>query len=165
VTAASFMLDEAYAPVLLAAKAQRLRATTGNEQYRSNYVTEVLRQRVVFERAVVHPLKLLFMSPIVFLLSLHVTLVYSYLYLLFTTFTVIFQEQYHISTGAAGFSFLGLSIGCIIGVIALGNASDRIFVALGKKYNNGVGKPEYRLQLMVGCSLFVPIDLFWYGWC
>ncbi len=108
-------------------------------------------------------MKLLFMSPIVFLLSLHVSIVYGLLYLLFTTFTVLFEDVYHFSTGIVGLAFLGLGVGSIIGVAAVGGTVDRVYIYYEKR-NGGVGKPEFRLPLMVWCSLFCPAGLFWYGW-
>ena len=30
--------------------------------------------------------------------------------------------------------------------------------------NNGVGKPEYRVPLMLVAGVLVPVGLFWYGW-
>lgn len=40
---------------------------------------------------------------------------------------------------------------------------DKIYVAL-KKRNNGVGKPEFRVLLMVPGAFLVPVGLFLYGW-
>jgi hypothetical protein len=106
---------------------------------------------------------MLFLSPIVSLLSLHLSLVYGLLYLLFTTFTTVFEGVYGFSTGSVGLTFLGLGVGTIIGVVVIGGTADKIYMYYEKR-NNGVGKPEFRLPVMVVTSLFVPIGLFWYGW-
>jgi hypothetical protein len=164
VTAISICLGETYAPVLLEAKAKKLRKKTGDEGYQSIYVTNVnLRRRAIFKRSIIRPLKLFFMSPIVFLLSLHMAVVYGYLFILITTFTTVFENLYQFHAGSAGLSFLGIGVGCIVGVLALGIASDKIFVTMVKN-NNGIGKPEYRLPLMIFCSLFIPVGLLIYGW-
>lgn len=163
ITIGSFIfLEETYTPTLLEAKANRLRRETGHKEYRSKLASD-LPAKVVFTSAIIRPLKMLFTSPITFFLSVHMAVIYGYLYLLFTTFTVVFQEQYHFSTGAAGLTFIGMVVGSIIGVGFLGVASDKILIHLTEK-NNGVMKPEFRLPPMVYCSLFVPVGLFWYGW-
>ncbi|KAF8856178.1 MFS general substrate transporter [Acephala macrosclerotiorum] len=127
----------------------------------SESVAEGISQ--IWKRAIIHPLKMLFMSPIVPLLSLHMSLVYGLLYLLFTTFTSVFQGIYGFSTGSASLTFLGLGIGTIIGVVVIGGTADKIYIYYEKK-NNGAGKPEFRLPVMAVSSLFVPIGLFWYEW-
>lgn len=155
-------MKETFAPTLLAAKAARLRKETGDPLYRSKYASNQT-PAAVFRIAIVRPLRLLFMSPIVFLLSTHMAIVYGTIYLLFTTFTFVFESQYGFSAGSAGLTFLGLGVGSIVGVVVLGVLSDKILISLTKK-NGGVSKPEYRLPPMVYTSLAIPVGLFWYGW-
>ncbi|CZR69920.1 related to multidrug resistant protein [Phialocephala subalpina] len=162
VTVVTFFLDETYATTLLEAKAKKLRETHNDHAYKSKFASN-LPKKTVWKRAIIRPLKMLFMSPIVSLLSLHMSLVYGLLYLLFTTFTSVFQGIYGFSTGSAGLTFLGLGVGTIIGVVVIGGTADRIYIYYEKK-NNGVGKPEYRLPAMIVCCLCVPVGLFWYGW-
>jgi hypothetical protein len=106
---------------------------------------------------------MLFLSPIVFLLSLYVGVVYGYLYLLFTTITVVFEENYGFSQGSVGLSYLGIGIGSVLGLAVLGGTSDRLLTYLSAK-NGGEKKPEYRLPPMIPGSFFVPASLFIYGW-
>lgn len=68
-------LRETYAPVLLKRKTERLRKETGNDQLRSTYDTG-LSEREFLKRAIVRPLKMLFKSPIVFLMSLYMAVVF-----------------------------------------------------------------------------------------
>lgn len=112
--------------------------------------------------SIVRPTKMLFLSPIVFLLSLYVGVIYGYLYLLFTTISQVFEGQYGFSQGSVGLSYLGIGIGSLIGLFTLGATSDRLLKYLSEK--NGVKKPEYRLPAMIPGSFFVPISLFMYGW-
>jgi hypothetical protein len=162
VTLAGFIsLRETYAPTLLEAKAKHLRKESGNEEYRSKFATN-LSPKDTFKKAITRPLRMLFTSAITFFLSLYMAVTYGYLYVLFTTFTIIFEEEYHFSAGSAGLTFIGLGVGSMIGLFFLGATSDKILMHLTKK-NNGVMKPEYRLPPMAFCCLFVPISLFWYG--
>ncbi|KAJ5096989.1 MFS transporter cpaT, partial [Penicillium angulare] len=162
VTTSFFTIKESYAPTLLARKAKRLRKETGNPNLRSVLDTGLDPKRL-FKQSIIRPTKMLFLSPIVFLLSLYVALIYGYLYLLFTTFTDVFQSQYGFSQGSVGLSYLGIGVGSLIGLFVLGTTSDRLLKYLTVK-NGGASKPEYRLPPMIPGTLFVPISLFIYGW-
>ena len=105
---------------------------------------------------------MLIRSPIVVLLSIFVSIVYSYMYLLFTTFTRVFEDQYGFNAGEAGLAYLGLGIGFCIGQLTVGMFSDRYIKR--QKAKRGEMKPEDRLPPLVVGAFLVPIGLFWYGW-
>ncbi|EFQ98310.1 polyamine transporter 1 [Nannizzia gypsea CBS 118893] len=155
-------LNESYHPTILARKTKRLIKETGNTNLRSA-LDSGKQPKELFLQSIVRPTKMLFLSPIVFLLSLYAAVVYGYLYLLFTTISSVFIGKYHFSQGTVGLSFLGVGIGCLIGLGVLGATSDRLLKSLAAR-NGGVMKPEYRLPPLIPGSLFVPIGLFWYGW-
>lgn len=161
-TFVTFFLNETYHSTLLEARAKQLRENRNDPAYKSKFASD-LPQLEIWKRAIVRPLKMLFLSPIVSLLSLHLSLIYGLLYLLFTTFTTVFEGLYGFSTGSVGLTFLGLGFGTILGVVVIGGTADKIYMYYEKR-NNGVGKPEFRLPVMVVTSLCVPIGLFWYGW-
>jgi MFS family permease len=113
--AAAPIIRETYAPVLLERKTARLRKETGNPNLRSK-LQQNLTPKEVFIRAIARPTKLLFLSPICGLMSLYMgiesiarllkpeftltntkAVVYGILYLLFTTFTFVFQHSYGFS--------------------------------------------------------------------
>jgi multidrug resistance protein len=156
-----FTIRESYAPTLLAAKTKKLRKETGNQKLRSA-LDSGRSPMDLFMFSIVRPTKMLFLSPIVFLLSLYVGVVYGYLYLLFTTISSVFEDQYGWSSGSVGLSYLGIGIGSFVGLFLLGATSDRLLQHLAEK--NGEKKPEYRLPPMIPGSIFVPISLFIYGW-
>lgn len=156
-----FTIRESYAPTILARKTKKLQKETGNPNLRSALDTG-RTPKDLFLFSIVRPTKMLFFSPIVFLLSLYVGVVYGYLYLLFTTISQVFEGQYGFSQGSVGLSYLGIGIGSFVGLVLLGGTSDRILKYLSAK--NGVKKPEYRLPAMIPGSFFVPVSLFIYGW-
>lgn len=104
---------------------------------------------------------MLLLSPIVLSLSIYMAVVYGYLYLLFTTLTMVFEGTYHFSQGAVGLAFLGIGIGSLFGLVIFGALSDRTVKRLAAK---GEMKPEYRLPPLIPGSLIIPVGLFWYGW-
>ncbi|KAL9091713.1 MAG: hypothetical protein Q9165_004789 [Trypethelium subeluteriae] len=151
---------ETYAPVLLQRKTLRLQKETGNLELRSKLDTG-LTPSDLFKRSIFRPTKLLFFSPICTVLCVYTAIVYGILYLLYTTFTYVFEGQYGFSPGTVGLTYIGLGIGMILGMAIFGGASDRILKAKSK---TGEMKPEYRLPPLVPGSFCVPIGLFIYGW-
>lgn len=81
--------------------------------------------------------------------------------MLFTTFTVTFENVYHFSPTIVGLSFLGLGVGQISGQLLytfVGDNTARKHLAIGDF------KPEHRLTWMVPGAFALPIGLFIYGW-
>jgi MFS family permease len=139
-----------------------LRKETGNKALRSAQQSSK-PARELFLTAIIRPTKMLFLSPIVFGLSLYVAIGYGYLYLIFTTMTEVFEGQYGISRGNVGLTYLGVGVGNISGLIAFGFISDTLMKKMAKR-NGGEMKPEYRLPPLIPGGLLMPIGLFWYGW-
>ena len=161
----ALFLDETYGPVLLARKAARLRKETGDNSLRST--ASISRPKQVILRNVIRPAKMLMLSPIVLICSLYIGIAYGYQYILFTTFTTVFQDQYNWSTSIVGLSFLGFGIGSVIGLLVMGSASDRILKVMSKSTTSspsGAMTPEYRLPPMLYGAALIPAGLFIYGW-
>jgi hypothetical protein len=155
-------LRESYAYVILQRRTNRLRKETGNQNLTSALDTGRSPQQL-FKFSIVRPLKMLIFSPIVFLMSLYMAIVYGYLYLMFTTFPRVFEVQYGFSVQSVGLTYLGTGVGAIVGLLFCGIVSDRGLKYLTER-NGGSAKPEYRLPAMFVGALIVPIGLFLYGW-
>ncbi|KAB8235352.1 MFS transporter [Aspergillus alliaceus] len=160
VIASLVLLRETYAPTILRRKAISLQKTTGH-YYRTKFDSEQTAGQMLVA-SLTRPIKFLFLSPIVMIVSLYSAVTYSYMYILFTTFTDVFENVYGFTPGQAGLSYLGLGMGFCVGQITVGYYSDRHVKKQEKVH--GKMKPEHRLPpLVLGCFL-VPIGLFWYGW-
>ncbi|KAF2710442.1 MFS general substrate transporter [Pleomassaria siparia CBS 279.74] len=157
------LTSETYAPIILERKAARLRKSTGNPNLRSKLKSPI-PPRDLLILSIVRPMKMLFFSPIVFLMSLYVAVNYGILYLFFTTITFVFEDQYHFSSGAVGLAFIGTGVGMISGMAVLGIMSDKV---IKKKQALGKVKPEHRLPLILTLpgGVGLPIGIFIYGWC
>jgi len=162
VVAISFVLflRETYAPAILRRKTKRLIMETGNISLRPAGTTgEPPRQ--LWAKALVRPMKMLVLSPIIGLLSLYCAICYGYLYLLFTTITGVFEGDYGFSSGVVGLTYIGIGVGMFSGTVIVGATSDRL---LKKKAAGGEMKPEYRLPFMIPGAFAIPMGLFIYGW-
>ncbi|KFH48645.1 putative transporter -like protein [Hapsidospora chrysogenum ATCC 11550] len=151
---------ETYPPVLLQRKVNRLRQETGNPLLTSA-LADTSSRRARISRSVRRPLVLLFRSPIVFLFSVFIAVVFSYQFLLFVTIPSVFGEIYDFSLGQIGLSYLGIAAGLLLGNAIFGQASDRI---LSKKSGGMELKPEFRLPLMIPGAFCIPMCFFIYGW-
>ncbi|KAL9615957.1 MAG: hypothetical protein Q9160_009117 [Pyrenula sp. 1 TL-2023] len=153
---------ETYRVTILRRKAARARKATRNDSLRPKEDLAVSR-RSILKRALVRPLKIMFLSPIVILLAVYTATVYAYLYLIMTTITEVFEDVYRFEDGPVGLSFLGLGIGIGIGVFVCGATLDWYLKRKAAK-TNGSMKPEYRLPLLAIGGCLIPIALFIYGW-
>ena len=88
--------------------------------------------------------------------------VYGILYLIFTAFPIVFQEERHWSQGMAGLSYLGVMAGQIIAML--------FYVVLEARYRKKIAKdpskqtPEGRLEPAMIGGVLLPAGLFWFGW-
>ncbi|ROV94832.1 hypothetical protein VPNG_09298 [Cytospora leucostoma] len=155
-------LRETYAPVILQRRVGSLRSETGNELLRSK-LDAGLSPGDYFKRSIIRPLKMLIKSPIVALLALYISVVYGYLYLMFTSITEVFQIYYNFSTSITGLVFLGLGVGSLSGLLLYSVTSDRHIKKMAAREGKGM-KPEYRMQLLPVGALIMPAGFFLYGW-
>ncbi|MCJ1477603.1 hypothetical protein MMC13_006276 [Lambiella insularis] len=158
----SIFLRETYAVVILDQKTKRLIRDTENRN-KVSALHDDLSPAERFRRAIIRPVKMLFFSPIVFLLSIYVAVVFGYLYVFVTTLPEVFGGQYGFSTGATGLTYLGLGVGNLVGLLAIGKTGDLLYRKLRAK-NEGVPKPEFRLPPLSITAPLIAIAFFWYGW-
>lgn len=155
-------LKETYAVVILEKKAALMRKSTGNQDLKSA-LHDGLSPKQRINQAIIRPFKMLFLSPIVLLLSIYTAFLFGMLYLFVTTFPRVFMEQYGFSTGDTGLTYLGLGAGMMVGVVVAGKGSDLLYKKL-KERGGGKEEPEYRLPPLVVSAPFVALAFFWYGW-
>jgi len=66
----------------------------------------------LFLRAIVRPFKLLFLSPICSIFSVYLAIIYGYLYLLFTTISGVYIQDYHWAQDISGLAYFGIGWAC-----------------------------------------------------
>jgi multidrug resistance protein len=158
-----FFLQETYAPVLLHRKKMKLIKETGNEALHTEYDDPNRTIGKTIRVALVRPFKLLGTQVIVQVLAIYMAYLYGLMYLVLSTFPGLWENTYHESVGIGGLNYISLGFGFFTGTQVCAPLQDRIYRILKKK-NNGVGKPEFRVPLMIPGALLVPIGLFTYGW-
>lgn len=154
-----FLLHETYAPVLLERKTAKIRRETGNQDLHAEF-SRPSPQRLLL--LFLRPLKLLAFSPIVLLLSLHMAITYSYIYLLFTTVPTVFENVYGFSQSTVGLVFLGLGVGMMVGLVICLLGIPKYIAA--KRAAGAAYTSETLLPMMIPGAFIIPVSLFWYGW-
>ncbi|CAG8955438.1 hypothetical protein HYFRA_00010304 [Hymenoscyphus fraxineus] len=159
----AIIMRETYAPLLLERKASKLRKSTGNTSLKVEPASSTpISATELFWRTVTRPSKMILFSPIILSLGIYTGIVFAYLYLMLVTFIEVYEQKYGFGIGITGLTYLGLGVGCSIGMIGFGTASDRIM-----KRQTARGKPnipENRLITMIPAVVMLPVGLFWYGW-
>lgn len=157
-------MRETHPKILLERKTARLQASTGNPDLRSRIASKRLTPGHVLITALVRPSKLLIKSPILLVISIYVALIFGTMYLLFTTFTSVFEGQYGFSTSMSGLVYLGSGVALILALIVFHACGGRIQRSRMRADGATALKPEYHLFMMILFSPFVGLGLFMYGW-
>lgn len=158
-----FLLQETYAPKLLERKRNRLRKETGNMELHTAFDSPDRTLATTLKTAMQRPFRLLGTQPIVQVLACYMAYLYGLMYLMLSTFPRLWNDIYGMKVGIGSLNFIAMGLGFFIGTQITAPLNDSLYRRL-KKSNNGIGKPEFRVPMMVPASLLVPIGLFWYGW-
>ncbi|KAH8680681.1 major facilitator superfamily domain-containing protein [Xylariales sp. PMI_506] len=148
-------MRESNAAVILARKATRLSKQTGNNKLRPARANMIPVWKLM-ERSLIRPLHILIFSPMVMFMGMYMAVVFGMTYLLFVTFPTVYESTYGWGVGVSGLAYLGVGLGCFIGVVVSSSLSDKLI-----RSDSG---PECRLLLMIWIGPSMPIGLIWYGW-
>ncbi|ORY07261.1 putative MFS multidrug transporter [Clohesyomyces aquaticus] len=160
--AITFTVPETYTPKLLAVRAKKLRKETGDDKF---VTEEDLDLRPFVERMrlfLLRPFQLLFLEPIVFFISVYMSVLYGLLYMFFVAYPIVYQQGKGYSAGITGLMFIPIAVGVILSACCAPLVNMH-YLTLCKKHN---GKPpaEARLiPMMISCWC-IPIGLFIFAW-
>lgn len=164
--AGSFLaFKETYAPVILQRKARLVRKSTGNNQYHTEMEKLASGRSAlwVIQRSLTRPLRLLAFHPIIQIQSLLSAFDYGILYLMLSSFSDLWTNQYGESVSISGLHYIAICLGEIIGVLVTGHIMDASFHWL-KARAHGSDQPEYRMPLVIPSAILMPAGLLMYGW-
>ncbi|KPI43040.1 putative MFS-type transporter [Cyphellophora attinorum] len=155
----TFTVPETYAPALLSRRARAMRKETGD----SKYVTEQdLDTRPFGQRLrifLIRPLQLLFLEPIVFFITLYMSVLYGLLYMFFIAYPIVYQGGKGWTAGSTGLMFIPLALGVVLSA-TLSPLVNKHYLSLCAKAPNGKPPAEARLIPMMFSCPFIPIGLF-----
>ncbi|KAF2814504.1 MFS general substrate transporter [Mytilinidion resinicola] len=161
-------VPETYMPVLLRREARKIRKESGDDRWYApiEKMDRSIAQTIL--RSCYRPFLLLTLEPMCLCLCLYCSVLLGVLYLFFGAFGLVFRENHGFKLWQVGLTFLGITVGMI-----LGSASNpfwnKNYMRLLKKHEEehgekGGSEPEYRLPPAIGGSPLVVIGLLWFGW-
>lgn len=176
---ALFFLSETYAPTILARKAKKLRQRTG-QNVRTEYDSDERFSKIIRKRLIL-PFIMMFTHPAVQAPSIYRAYLYGVMYLVLSTFPLVWEEVYDQKTGIASLNYLSLCIGFMIGLQVShplmdkvrtlhqlihdkSNSQTQLYARFKTYYNTEEGLPEWRVPPMLLGGILCPIGLFIYGW-
>ncbi|KAI5784762.1 major facilitator superfamily domain-containing protein [Geopyxis carbonaria] len=157
------MLPETHHNTILARKAERMRRDMGLPTLHTRYDNHSLPKSIIFQTAILRPLQLLALEPIVWLCSLALGFVWGVLYLYIGAYLILFRKVYRWDAGNSGAAFSGIGVGIILAVFAA-PAANRVYVKLSLKHGNGRIYPEGRLPPAMLAMVIIPVSMFWFAW-
>ncbi|OMP88507.1 putative transporter [Diplodia seriata] len=166
---ATIWLRETYAPAILAKKAKQLRKTTGNQNLRTEWQNPDHSFAQILRKNLVRPFIMLGTQPAIQVMALYRAYLYGVMYLVLSTFALVFKDEYNMTLTISSLNYLSLGLGFIIGLQICHPLNDRvrrpsIYIALTRAHAPSPGRPEYRIPLMLPGGLLVPLGLCVYGW-
>ncbi|OXV09335.1 hypothetical protein Egran_02901 [Elaphomyces granulatus] len=160
---ALFVVPESYAPVLHQRRAARLRLETRNWALHSSLDEYRPTFKDIAVKYLFRPIRMLFLEPILLLVTIYLSLIYGLLYLFFESYPISFQrDRGWTNEGVAGLPFLGILFGVLCGCALLIAITKTRFARKLREHGRVI--PEERLPPMIITSFLLPIGLFMFAW-
>ncbi|KAI9748582.1 MAG: hypothetical protein M4579_007182 [Chaenotheca gracillima] len=161
-----FLFWETHGPTILHKKAKKLRKATGNTRLHTVFERPDQSIFKTLKISLTRPFRLLATHPIIQLISLYSAYNFGTLYIVLSTFPVLWTTRYHESVSSSGLNYIALVIGFTFGSQVGARATDRIWrhVQRSKSEHKVALVPELRVPLMLPGAIFIPAGLFIYGW-
>ncbi|KAE8386523.1 major facilitator superfamily domain-containing protein [Aspergillus alliaceus] len=143
----AFTYTETYAPVILKRKAKTLRQKTGNQALYANGQRQ-LPANTVLKRAITRPVKMFLFCSVVTGLAVYNAVIYGFTYLLFSTFSVVLEDQYGFNQGRLGMVYLGLTIGFLVSLSLARVVNDKTHARLSKKQGSSKTRIPFNVYMI-----------------
>ena len=117
----------------------------------------------IVEKYLFRPFKILFLEPILVLITLYMAFIYGILYLSFEAYSFAFQESRGWNAGLGALLFIGIIIVVMLSVVIIVYNLNTRFKHKPEA-NDGRPVPKERLIPMIIGATMLPIGLFWFAW-
>lgn len=153
---------ETYAPTLLRHRAAKMEAILG----KPHLVEGVGEEKTLMSQlkvGAIRPFLLLFLEPIVALLTLFLSVVQGTMFLLFAAYPIVYEDTWGWRQGVASLPFLAVALGIVIALFYAALVDQKRYAKVVEKCL-GRAPPEARLPPAMLGSVCLPIGLFWFAW-
>ncbi|KAA8565599.1 hypothetical protein EYC84_009451 [Monilinia fructicola] len=163
-----FLVPETYHPVVLKAKARKLRKETGDDRWYAP--NERLNKSIpkTIGYSLLRPGQLLIFEPMCLNLCIFSAILLGILYLFFGAFPLVFKGNHGFQPWQIGLTFMGMFIGMMFAA-ATDPFWHKNYARLVKQREQVTGEvggsePEYRLPPAILGAVLVPVGLFIFAW-
>jgi MFS transporter, DHA1 family, multidrug resistance protein len=154
--------QETYHPVILQHKAAEIRKRTGNHAIYAPHDLVNVDLKELFQKYFSRPIVMLFVEPILLLLTIYMAFIYGLLYLLLEAYPIIFGPGgYNFYKGTVELPYLSLFIGMVSAQVVTLIYFEPKYV---KTFQVKGLIPEERLPAMIVGAFLLPIGIFWLTW-
>jgi hypothetical protein len=115
----------------------------------------------VFQRALVRPWVLLFREPIVLVASLYMAIIYGTVYMFMGAMPIVYNERRGWSEGIGGLSFMGITVGIVLGVFYAIYDNNGRYMKLSQ---SKTATAESRLPPAIVGGVALPVGMFAFAW-
>lgn len=157
-------LPETYGKAILYRKAERLRKLTGNDKITSEGHLELASKtsRQILIETLWRPIQITTIEPVVLLINMHITLLYSVIYLWFEAFPIVFTEVHGFNSIELGATYFSVAAGVIFGAVCY---VPYIYFKFTKPISQGAPfVPEVFLPGAIFGSCLIPTGIFIFAW-
>ena len=157
-----FSFPESFGPLILRKRAKRLIKETGNTRYftASQRLDGDRSAWAILGRALTRPLRLLMFHPIIQISAIESGFNYGILYIVLSTFSDLFKNQYHESVEISGLHYIACSLGELVAAQIGGPLMDYLY----KQRKDRNPTPESRIPLMFPGIIIAWLGILLYGW-
>ncbi|ETN43755.1 uncharacterized protein HMPREF1541_02914 [Cyphellophora europaea CBS 101466] len=124
---AFLFLNETYHPAILGEVCKHKQKETGNMRLHTKWQTPDKTFRQLLRRAMLRPFLMLATQPALQAMAIYRAYGYGLMYLIFSTFPMVFQEQYDQDVGTASLHYISLGIGFVFGLQISGPLQDKTY--------------------------------------
>ena len=161
-TVGFILVPESYPPTLLQQRAKKIRFETRNWAIHAKADEMQIDLRSISNKYIIRPFVMLFLEPILTLVTIYMALIYGILYLFFEAYPIAFQEQRGWNEGVGALPFISITIGVLIGAGIIVWTSKTRFARKMAKHGRVI--PEERLIPMIVGGFIFPAGMFWFAW-
>ncbi|MCJ1316777.1 Citrinin biosynthesis cluster MFS transporter mrr1 [Xylographa vitiligo] len=156
------IIPESFAPVILQRRARSLRFSTRNWALHAKLDETRVDFRQILTKYLFRPFAMLFLEPILLLITVYMATIYGILYLFFEAYPISFQRQRGWSPGVGALPFLGITGGVLLGVAVITAVTKTRFARKLRQHGRVI--PEERLPPMILGGALLPAGLFCFAW-
>ncbi|KAJ5766026.1 uncharacterized protein N7511_003642 [Penicillium nucicola] len=155
-------IPETFEGTLLTKRAKCQRTKTKNWAFHAKAEESVVGAQDIALRYLLRPFQMLFLEPILLLITLYVGFIYGFLYTCFEAYPISFHYERGWQQGVAALPFVaiicGVAVACLI-IVAFSLTRYRSIMR-----RTGRVDPEERLIPMIIGGILAPIGMFWFAW-